>query len=87
MVAAQDVQLLQMHGTGTPLGDPIEVGAAIAVLRQNPAGLAAQPFRLSADKSWHGHTEPAAGLLGLYHAAASLQAAAFAPICHLIEVL
>lgn len=23
---------LQMHGTGTPLGDPIEVGAAAAIL-------------------------------------------------------
>lgn len=87
MMAVQDVQLLQMHGTGTPLGDPIEVGAAAAVLRQNSAGSTAQPFRLAADKSWHGHTEPAAGLLGLYHAAASLRAAASASICHLNEVI
>ena len=27
-----DVSLIQMHGTGTPLGDPIEVGALNAVL-------------------------------------------------------
>jgi len=26
------IRVLQMHGTGTPLGDPIEVGAACAAL-------------------------------------------------------
>ena len=29
----QDVALLEMHGTGTPLGDPIEIGAAFTVLQ------------------------------------------------------
>ena len=32
-VAASSVGVLEMHGTGTPLGDPIEVGAAVAVLQ------------------------------------------------------
>ena len=81
----QDIHMLQMHGTGTPLGDPIEVGAASAVLR--PPGVeAGQPLRLAADKSWHGHTEPAAGLLGLHEAAAALCATLAAPISHLIQV-
>jgi 3-oxoacyl-(acyl-carrier-protein) synthase len=29
----QAISCLEMHGTGTPLGDPIEVGAASAVLQ------------------------------------------------------
>ncbi len=83
----QDVHLLQMHGTGTPLGDPIEVGAATAVLRREHAAGLLQPLQLAADKSWHGHTEPAAGLVGFFAAAAALRAAASTPICHLTQVL
>ena len=29
----QDINTLEMHGTGTPLGDPIEIGAAKAILK------------------------------------------------------
>lgn len=61
---------LQMHGTGTALGDPIEVGAATAVFVEGvcrPTALAA-----STAKSWIGHTEAAAGVMGLTHATAAL---------------
>ena len=51
-----------MHGTGTPLGDPIEVGAAAAVLVEGPPGSSRQgPLMLASSKSWCGHAEPAAG--------------------------
>ncbi|KAK9837058.1 hypothetical protein WJX84_003543 [Apatococcus fuscideae] len=56
----QDVQLLEMHGTGTPLGDPIEVGAAAAVF-QGRTGV----LQLTAAKSRMGHAEPAAGQVGM----------------------
>lgn len=48
-----------MHGTGTPLGDPIEVGA----LGQGLAGdkMVAQPLALLSNKASFGHTEGTAG--------------------------
>ena len=53
-----------MHGTGTPLGDPIEVGAAAAVFMSpaslDPGGRRA-PLILTALKAEVGHAEPAAG--------------------------
>ena len=42
-VAARDVGALEMHGTGTALGDPIEVGAAFAVFQVRPAAGAGLP--------------------------------------------
>ena len=52
------VTLLEMHGTGTSLGDPIEMGAATAVLLGSTDGLLATPHLLclSAVKSCVGHT-------------------------------
>ena len=71
-------RVLQMHGTGTPLGDPIEVGAACAVFFPPvPASFSGReaaanddrapppPLVLESSKAWAGHAEPAAGTLGL----------------------
>ncbi len=70
-----NVKLLQMHGTGTPLGDPIEAGAAAAVLvpgasgaRSSSSSSSFAPLVFASDKSGVGHTEPSAGLQGLLHA-------------------
>lgn len=63
-IAPADVDNLEMHGTGTPLGDPIEVGAALAVL--SVPGKQA-PLSLSAVKSMLGHCEPAAGAASAWH--------------------
>lgn len=72
-----------MHGTGTPLGDPIEVCAAIAVLRPPNETHTPQLLSLLASKSSVGHGEPAAGMIGFAFAAASLQHRAAAPVLHL----
>jgi Beta-ketoacyl synthase, C-terminal domain len=56
---------LEMHGTGTALGDPIEVGALSAVMRSSTV-------RLTAAKSITGHGEPAAGLASLIECGKSL---------------
>ena len=62
---------LQLHGTGTPLGDPIELGAVQAVLMGNSHR--EQPVQIAAAKSWIGHTEAASGVMGLLQAALGLQ--------------
>ena len=66
---------------GTALGDPIEVGAATGALR-----CGSLPLRLTAAKSAYGHAEPAAGTIGIVHAAAQLGAHASAPSLALTAV-
>ena len=68
-VAARDVGYVETHGTGTPLGDPIEVRALRAAL--GPDG---PPVVLGAVKSRLGHAEAAAGIAGLLRAIAVVRA-------------
>ncbi|KAK9815594.1 hypothetical protein WJX72_006498 [[Myrmecia] bisecta] len=82
---ASQVSSLQMHGTGTPLGDPIEVGAAAAVLI-NSSTSRAVPLAASIAKSWIGHTEPAAGVMGLLHACMGISHDSTQGIMHLTAV-
>lgn len=74
-VPPADMERLHLHGTGTALGDPIEIGAAISVL---PSGV-----RMSAAKSRVGHAEPSSGLVGIFHAFHSLRHVRASPISHL----
>ena len=60
---ASEVQFVAVHGTGTPLGDPIELGALGQALAAH-ARAAGQKLTLGAVKSCYGHTEGAAGLTG-----------------------
>src|SRR6202007_1476498 len=62
-VAPSEISYLEAHGTGTSLGDPIEVQAACAVLCQDrPAD---QPLGLGSIKTNIGHLEAAAGVAGV----------------------
>merc|ERR1712078_293599 len=76
------VTVLEMHGTGTPLGDPIEVGAAGAVLWTDRRA----PLVWAAAKSAVGHTEPGAGLVGLLNAATMLYHRVGKQIMHLRSI-
>ena len=60
----QDVDYIECHGTGTPLGDPIEVGALKNVLGRHRS----KPVVLGAVKTNIGHLEGAAGVIGLIKA-------------------
>ncbi|MDE0393207.1 MAG: SDR family NAD(P)-dependent oxidoreductase [Gammaproteobacteria bacterium] len=62
-VAPSEVDYLEVHGTGSELGDPIEVRAVAEVYgRGREAG---RPLLLGTAKSNIGHLESAAGIAGL----------------------
>jgi len=70
-VEASSVDYLECHGTGTPLGDPIEVQAAAAALGQGRSS--DKPLLLGSVKSNFGHAEGAAGVAGLIKVVLALQ--------------
>jgi 3-oxoacyl-(acyl-carrier-protein) synthase/acyl carrier protein len=71
-LAAAEVGTMQLHGTGTALGDPIEVNATLSVL-MNRRTARDGSLVLCAAKAAFGHAEPAAGAVGLTAAALSLE--------------
>ena len=70
-LAGGDVDYLEAHGTGTPLGDPIEVQAAAAAYGASRD--ADRPLLMGSVKSNIGHLESASGAAGLIKVVLSLQ--------------
>jgi len=70
-VTPAEADYIEAHGTGTAVGDPVELAALGAVLAKGrPAGA---PCYVGSVKTNIGHTESAAGVAGLIKAALALQ--------------
>lgn len=73
-----DIQLLEAHGTGTALGDPIEFSALSAAFDGSPAG----GCRLASTKPNVGHLDTAAGVVSLIKVVQSLRHATLPPMAN-----
>jgi len=65
-----DVDYIEAHGTGTTLGDPIEVNALVDIFCEGRT--AANPLLLGSVKTNLGHLESGAGIAGILKVALSL---------------
>jgi len=79
-----DISYLETHGTGTSLGDPIEVQSLGAVFSEDRPNN--QPLLLGAVKSNIGHLEAAAGIAGLVKVILALQHKQIPPSLHVKEL-
>jgi len=79
-VDPESIGYIEAHGTGTPLGDPIELAALTQAFR---ARAARKNFcAVGTAKTNVGHLDIAAGVTGLIHAAHIVRDAVFPPTLH-----
>jgi myxalamid-type polyketide synthase MxaE and MxaD len=82
-VSPESVGCIEAHGTGTPLGDPIEVESLKEVFSRRKDG---QRCALSSVKTNLGHLESAAGIAGIIKVVLSLQHEALPPHLHFTDL-
>ncbi len=80
-VPAASLGMIEAHGTGTQLGDPVEIEGLKAVFRRLGGG-AAGSCAVGSVKSNIGHLEPAAGLAGLIKTVQALRHGVIPPTIH-----
>jgi len=66
-----DVSYIEAHGTGTPLGDPIEIHALIDVFTKERSD--SDPLTVGSVKTNIGHLEAAAGIAGVIKVVLAMQ--------------
>jgi natural product biosynthesis luciferase-like monooxygenase protein len=79
----EDIGYVECHGTGTPLGDPIEVNALLSVYGARNAD---NPLAIGSVKTNFGHLEGAAGVCGLMKALLVVQHGEIPPNLHLNQI-
>ncbi len=79
-ISAHQIQYMEAHGTGTPIGDPIEANALGAVLAEDRP--AEDNCFIGSVKTNIGHLESASGIAGLMKAALSLKHKEIPPNLH-----
>ncbi|GAA4657274.1 hypothetical protein GCM10023347_04840 [Streptomyces chumphonensis] len=75
-VAPRDIGYVELHGTGTRVGDAAEAEVLTRVFGERPDPGRAAPLRVGSIKTTIGHLEGAAGLLGLVKAVLAVRAGA-----------
>lgn len=68
-VEAKDVSFVETHGTGTPVGDPLEVAAVAQVYSEGRE----EPLTIGSVKTNIGHTESCSGIAGIVKVVLSMQ--------------
>ncbi|MET8681776.1 beta-ketoacyl synthase N-terminal-like domain-containing protein, partial [Streptomyces sp. NPDC004647] len=79
-ISPEAVQYVELHGTGTPVGDPVEAAAVSDVIGRSTEDRG--PLRVGSVKTNVGHLEAAAGIVGLLKAALSLRHRQLPPSLH-----
>eukprot|EP00440_Ansanella_granifera_P018190 gb/GFBE01019755.1/.p1 GENE.gb/GFBE01019755.1/~~gb/GFBE01019755.1/.p1 ORF type:complete len:824 (+),score=200.14 gb/GFBE01019755.1/:1-2472(+) len=79
-LSPNQITIAECHGTGTALGDPIEIGALRGVMRADRS----VPILKTSSKSNLGHLEAGAGIAGLIKCICMLNYSTGAPNVHLL---
>ena len=82
-IEPQQVDYVETHGSGTPLGDPIEIGALSAAY--GGSRTMSDPLHIGSVKTNIGHAEGAAGIAGLIKVILALRAKQIPSHLHLKE--
>lgn len=82
-VKPTDVSYIEAHGTGTSLGDPIEISALGTIY--GAGRTADNPLMVGSVKTNTGHLEAAAGIIGLIKIVLAMQHRTIPPHLHLKE--